>query len=74
MAAAVRRDVRMTDDEGQPLWVIEKERRDSPFKVDYAMAGLISWQAYLDAVGAGDPLAPVVKPALTRVTGRVRSY
>ncbi len=74
IGAAVRRDVRMTDDEGHPLWVIEKERRDSPFKVDYAMAGLISWQAYLDAIAAGDPLAEVVKPSLTRVSGRVRSY
>ncbi len=73
IGAAVRRDVRMTDDEGQPLWVIEKERRDSPFKVDYAMAGLISWQAYLDATAAGDPLAEVTKPKLTRVTGRVRA-
>ncbi|WP_093584973.1 hypothetical protein [Geodermatophilus amargosae] len=70
----MKRDVRMTDDEGVPLWVIEKERRDSPFKVDYAMAGLISWQAYLDAIAAGDPLAQITKPKLTRVFGRVRSY
>jgi hypothetical protein len=51
---AVKRDVHITDDEGLPLWVIEKERRDSPFKIDYAMAGLISWQAYLHAVAAGE--------------------
>jgi Phage Terminase len=54
IGAAVKRDVRIKDDEGQPLWVIEKERRDSPFKVDFAMAGLISWQAYLDSIAAGE--------------------
>jgi phage terminase large subunit-like protein len=47
------RDIRMTDDEGQPLWLIEKERRDSPFKIDLAMAGLLSWQARMDALTAG---------------------
>ncbi|WP_138758739.1 hypothetical protein [Modestobacter altitudinis] len=73
IGAAVKRDVRATDDKSAPLWLIEKERRDSPFKVDYAMAGLISWQAYLDAIASGDPLAEISKPALTRVRGRVRS-
>lgn len=50
---AHRRDIRMMDDEGQPLWLIEKERRDSPFKIDHAMAGLLSWQARVDALTAG---------------------
>ena len=50
---AHRRDIRMTDDEGQPLWLIEKERRDSPFKIDNAMAGLLSWQARMDVLAAG---------------------
>jgi hypothetical protein len=50
---AHKRDLRMYDDEGIPLWAIEKERRDSPFKIDYAMSGLLSWQAYLDAIAAG---------------------
>ena len=50
---AHKRDIRMNDDEGQPLWLIEKERRDSPFKIDLAMAGLLSWQARMDALSAG---------------------
>lgn len=50
---AHRRDIRMTDDQGQPLWLIEKERRDSPFKIDNAMAGLLSWQARMDTLTAG---------------------
>jgi hypothetical protein len=50
---AYRRDTRMSDEDG-PLWVIEKERRDSPFKIDAAMAGLLSWQARMDALAAGE--------------------
>ena len=50
---AHRRDIKIRDDEGQPLWLIEKERRDSPFKIDGAMAGLLSWQARLDTLAAG---------------------
>jgi hypothetical protein len=46
------------DEEDQPLWLISKERPDSPLKIDGAMAGGISWQARLDALKAGDPLVP----------------
>lgn len=41
------------DDKGQPLWTIRKERPDSPFKIDGAMAGDLSWEARCDAVAAG---------------------
>jgi hypothetical protein len=51
---ARKRDLHMVDDEGQPLWTIEKERRDSPFKIDAAMAGALSWQARMDALTAGE--------------------
>jgi phage terminase large subunit-like protein len=42
------------DEDEQPLWVIEKERRDSPFKIDLAMCGVLSWQARLDAIATGE--------------------
>lgn len=58
IGAAVKRPLSMLDDEGQPLWLIEKERRDSPFKIDIAMAGLLSWDARMDALALGVP-APV---------------
>lgn len=51
---ACKRDVRLLDEHGQPLWTIEKERRDSPFKIDLAMAGVLSWQARLDAMKTGE--------------------
>lgn len=52
---AVRKKLHLVDDEGKPLWVIYKERPDSPFKIDAAMAGILSWQARCDALmlGAG---------------------
>jgi len=53
IGAAQKRDVHMVDDEGIPLWVMSKERHDSPNKIDLAMAGGLSWQARLDAMSAG---------------------
>jgi phage terminase large subunit-like protein len=67
---ARKREIHAVDDDGQRLWVIEKERRDSPFKIDGAMAGLLSWQARVDTLAAG-----WVKPkTLTRVTGKASVY
>jgi hypothetical protein len=42
-----------TDDLGEPMWTIEKERPDSPLKIDPAIAGCLSWQARLDAIASG---------------------
>ncbi|MFD5916184.1 terminase [Kitasatospora sp. NPDC058201] len=53
IANARKRHIRILDDRGQPLWVIEKERHDSPFKIDAAMAGVLSWEARSDAIAAG---------------------
>ncbi len=59
IANAQKRTIKMVDDEGKPLWVMVKERHDSPNKIDLAMAGGLSWQAYLDAIatGAAEPAA-----------------
>ena len=53
VANAYRHDLKQLDDEGKPLWVIRKERSDSPFKIDAAMASVLSWEARTDAVAAG---------------------
>ncbi len=50
---AVRKNLHLVDDQGAPLWVIYKERPDSPKKIDAAMAGILSWQARCDALAAG---------------------
>lgn len=54
IGAAQKRDVRMVDEDGSPLWVMEKERHDSPNKIDLAMAGGLSWQARLESIAAGE--------------------
>lgn len=41
------------DEEGRMLWLIRKERPDSPHKIDAAMAAVLSWQARTDAIAAG---------------------
>lgn len=50
---AVRRELRMFDEEGKPLFCIQKEKTDSPFKIDAAMAAILSWEAYGDAIKVG---------------------
>lgn len=41
------------DEQGRPLWLIQKERPDSPHKIDAAMAAVLSWEARTDAIAAG---------------------
>lgn len=50
---AVKRDARARDDEGKPMWTIQKDRHDSPRKIDTGMAGCLSWEARRDAIAAG---------------------
>jgi phage terminase large subunit-like protein len=53
VANARKRVLKMLDEQGQPLWVIEKERHQSPLSMDGAMAGCLSWEARRDAIAAG---------------------
>lgn len=50
---ACRRALNFTDDQGQRMWVIQKETPGSPKKIDAAMAGCLSWEARNDAIAAG---------------------
>ena len=50
---ACRLDLPQRDEVGQPLWLIRKERSDSPYKIDLAMAAVLSWEARMDAIAAG---------------------
>ncbi len=45
------------DDEGQTMYTPQKERPDSPLKIDAAIAAILSWQACNDAIASG-VLAP----------------
>lgn len=50
---ACRHELQQRDEEGRPLWLIRKERPDSPLKIDLAMAAVLSWEARNDAIAAG---------------------
>ena len=54
-----RHDLPQRDDEGKPMWLIRKERSDSPAKIDAAMAAVLSWQARSDAIKLGANLETV---------------
>jgi phage terminase large subunit-like protein len=41
------------DEQGKALYLIQKERPDSPHKIDLAMAATLSWEARTDAVAEG---------------------
>jgi phage terminase large subunit-like protein len=55
---AVRKYLRIRDEDGHPLWTIYKERSDSPHKIDAAMAAILSWEARCDALTAGAAQEP----------------
>jgi hypothetical protein len=50
---AGRRELKLVDDEGQPLAVMQKQDGRLQDKFDAAMSGCLSWQARLDAVREG---------------------
>jgi phage terminase large subunit-like protein len=50
---ARREDLTWLDERGKFLWLIRKERSDSPRKIDLAMAAVLAWEARTDAIAAG---------------------
>lgn len=50
---ARRQLVHVYDEEKQQMFVLQKETPHSPFKIDAAAAGALSWQARGDAIAAG---------------------
>jgi phage terminase large subunit-like protein len=51
---AHRHDLPQKDeDTGKSLWLIRKDRKDSPYKIDLAMASILSWAARKDAIALG---------------------
>ncbi len=51
IANATKRMTKVVDDEGRPMWVIEKP--EPRRKIDAAMAGCLAWEARRDAIAAG---------------------
>lgn len=50
---AGRKDLKIFDDEGKPLWVLQKQDGRLNEKFDRAMAAVLSWKACADARKAG---------------------
>jgi phage terminase large subunit-like protein len=50
---AVRQDTNLRAEDGVPIWVISKDRRGSPRKIDAAMAMVLAHQARNDAIAKG---------------------
>lgn len=42
------------DEEEKPLWILRKERPDSPRKIDAAMSSVLAWEARNDSIAAGE--------------------
>lgn len=53
IANAHKHMMNFRDDDGELMWIIQKERPDSPLKIDAAVAGCLSWIARADAIAAG---------------------
>lgn len=53
LANSYKHNLQHRDDDGKPLWLIRKERADSPDKIDIAMAAVLSWEARTDAIASG---------------------
>lgn len=56
LANARKHLIEVYDENNQQLYVMRKERPDSLFKIDAAMAGCLSWEAYRDARASGKHL------------------
>ncbi len=53
IANACRHELPQIDENGRHLWLIRKDRSDSPRKIDAAMAAVLSWEARRDAIASG---------------------
>lgn len=51
---AVRMKLNVLDDDHKPMHSLQKDRPNSPRKIDLAMAAVLSWEARNDAVASGD--------------------
>ena len=56
IANATKRRIDVKDEDGEPMWLIEKP--EPLRKIDAAMAGCLSWEARGDAIAADAKVEP----------------
>jgi hypothetical protein len=50
---ARKHPLELRDEQDEPIFTIQKERKDSPLKIDAAMAAILSWEARTHAIALG---------------------
>lgn len=61
---AVKLMLNIRDDDGELMYITQKERMDSPLRIDAEKAGSISWKARNDAIASGaKPRSSAVAPS-----------
>src|SRR5699024_5088623 len=58
---AGRKELKILDDAGEPLWIMQKQNGRQDLKFDFAMASVLSWKAYLDATKTGAKPRPKIR-------------
>lgn len=67
MGNAYKQEISLWNEEGERLWLIRKERHDSPNKIDVAMAACLSWEARTDALAKGVSEEPMYETDLEAI-------
>lgn len=67
---AGKKELRLRDDEGQPLYVMQKQDGQMGLKFDAAMAAVLSWKARLDAIKGGAKSAPAKRSVIRKLNTR----
>lgn len=63
VANAHRHELPHRNEEARPQWLIRKERSNSPYKIDAAMASCLSWECYSDAIASGVAVSGIFERA-----------
>lgn len=67
LGQAGRKDLKILDDQGAPLWILQKQDGKQDLKFDFAMAAVLSWKARLDAIKADAKPRPKKRRAPRRL-------
>ena len=54
IAQTRRKVTKIRDDNGRPLYIVQKDGPNSPRSIDAFMAGALSWEARTDCIAAGE--------------------